>query len=269
MRNLEPEPFKERLRNKAREAYDEKEAEYPVMVGFQHFTTHDASGQKRYDRDQLVAWARQRFGVELKEDEVKNEERDDIRALLVQHSRSNQHKAVDAHSDLQRQIDVVFAKSPGNYAHTNGSHTTSGIAVGKIAANGEFDGLVAQLKKYDPEMPVRDVEKLDREQLERRATLVVDDHFRPEMRRMERALVLQILDAAWKDHLLAMDHLRERAIPGLRPGRSQGGIQARRNADVRSDVGEHRRPSDRPDFPDGATGRELYRFDLEGNRRGA
>ncbi len=25
---------------------------------------------------------------------------------------------------------------------------------------------------------------------------------------MERMLVLQILDAAWKDHLLAMDHLR-------------------------------------------------------------
>jgi preprotein translocase subunit SecA len=29
-----------------------------------------------------------------------------------------------------------------------------------------------------------------------------------EMRRMERAVVLQILDNAWKDHLLAMDHLR-------------------------------------------------------------
>jgi preprotein translocase subunit SecA len=28
------------------------------------------------------------------------------------------------------------------------------------------------------------------------------------MRRMERALLLQILDTAWKEHLLAMDHLR-------------------------------------------------------------
>jgi preprotein translocase subunit SecA len=28
------------------------------------------------------------------------------------------------------------------------------------------------------------------------------------MRRMERALLLQILDGAWKEHLLAMDHLR-------------------------------------------------------------
>ena len=28
------------------------------------------------------------------------------------------------------------------------------------------------------------------------------------MRKMERALLLQLLDMAWKDHLLAMDHLR-------------------------------------------------------------
>ena len=150
----------------------------------------------------------QRFGVELDSEEVKNKERDDIRALLVQHSRSNQVKAADAHSVVQRQIDAIFSKSGGDHAHTNGSHTATGVAVGKIAVNGEFDGLIAQLKKYDPQMPVRDVEKLDREQLEAAPTLVVDDHFRPEMRRMERALVLQILDAAWKDHLLAMDHLR-------------------------------------------------------------
>ena len=31
---------------------------------------------------------------------------------------------------------------------------------------------------------------------------------RDEMKRMERAVLLQILDNAWKDHLLAMDHLR-------------------------------------------------------------
>src|SRR5438270_8160278 len=44
--------------------------------------------------------------------------------------------------------------------------------------------------------------------------MIVEDHFRPEMRKMERMLVLEILDTAWKDHLLAMDHLR--ASVGLR-----------------------------------------------------
>ena len=37
---------------------------------------------------------------------------------------------------------------------------------------------------------------------------MIEDRFRPEMRRMERILLLQILDQAWKEHLLAMDHLR-------------------------------------------------------------
>ena len=69
--------------------------------------------------------------------------------------------------------------------------------------------LVRKAQAYDPKLSRRTTSsKLDREQLERRATLAVDEHFRPEMRRMERSLVLQILDAAWKDHLLAMDHLR-------------------------------------------------------------
>jgi preprotein translocase subunit SecA len=40
------------------------------------------------------------------------------------------------------------------------------------------------------------------------------DRYGDDMKRMERAVVLQILDNAWKDHLLAMDHLR--ASVGLR-----------------------------------------------------
>ena len=36
----------------------------------------------------------------------------------------------------------------------------------------------------------------------------MDDRFHPEMRRMERQVLLQIVDDAWKNHLLTMDHLR-------------------------------------------------------------
>ena len=44
-------------------------------------------GQKRYDRDQLVAWARERFHVDLDIDDLRNKQRDEIRGLLVEHSR--------------------------------------------------------------------------------------------------------------------------------------------------------------------------------------
>jgi preprotein translocase subunit SecA len=36
-----------------------------------------------------------------------------------------------------------------------------------------------------------------------------DARYRPEMRRMERSLLINQLDTAWKNHLLAMDHLRQ------------------------------------------------------------
>ena len=36
----------------------------------------------------------------------------------------------------------------------------------------------------------------------------IDDKFFPEIRRMERTVLLTQLDSAWKEHLLAMDHVR-------------------------------------------------------------
>ena len=68
--------------------------------------------------------------------------------------------------------------------------------------------LTEKLKSYDPQFPIEQIGRFDQEHVQVRAALAIDDHFRPEMRRLERNLVLQILDAAWKDHLLAMDHLR-------------------------------------------------------------
>jgi preprotein translocase subunit SecA len=41
-----------------------------------------------------------------------------------------------------------------------------------------------------------------------------DSQYRPEMRSMERGLVLSNVDSSWKNHLLTMDHLR--SVVGLR-----------------------------------------------------
>jgi preprotein translocase subunit SecA len=53
-----------------------------------------------------------------------------------------------------------------------------------------------------------DLAKLDYSSAKRRVSQAVEDYYHPEMRRMERAVLLQILDQAWKEHLLSMDHLR-------------------------------------------------------------
>ena len=123
----DPEAFKEIVREKAREAYQRREIEYPVLVGLAHFTGRQDDGSKKVNREGLVAWARDRFDSSIDETSLSVTSLDQLKETL-------------------------------NAASTR--------------------------RHKQPHAP------------------------RTEMQRMERAVLLQILDNAWKDHLLAMDHLR-------------------------------------------------------------
>ncbi|MEX0978723.1 MAG: SEC-C metal-binding domain-containing protein, partial [Pirellulales bacterium] len=198
MTALEPEKFKRLVREKAARAYEERETEYPVLAGISHFTRQDSSGHKRVDRDALVAWASERFDVKLDVEDLKTRQRDEIRGLLVEHSKAQQQQASAALAEVQRRVEKLFGESsPGEIAAI--------VSGGNGALTSLADWTRNSLKI---EVPLEKLERLNREQLERRLEMAVEDRYRPEMSRMERTLVLQILDAAWKDHLLAMDHLR-------------------------------------------------------------
>ncbi|HWB10715.1 MAG TPA: SEC-C metal-binding domain-containing protein [Pirellulales bacterium] len=199
VRGLELGPFKDLVRRKAEEAYAEKETEYPVLAGLYHFTTRDATGQKRYDRERLVTWARERFQVDLDLEDLRNKQRDEIRALLLDHSREHQRQAEAALTEVQQQVTKVFSDD-GHPGRTLGQVTGGNGALGSLASWLE--------QKYSFHVTPEELADLDRASLEQKLSSAVEDHFRPEIRRMERALLLQILDTAWKDHLLAMDHLR-------------------------------------------------------------
>src|SRR5262249_18337739 len=144
VRNLESTGLKKLLHDKASEMYDVKEAEYPVMAGFYHFTSRDSAGQKRYDRDQLVDWARKRFGLELSEDDVKNKDGEQIRDLLIAQSRASLSKANEAREDMARLVDEVFPHAAGHEG--NGSHATAG----KTASPAALDKLIAKMQQYEP-----------------------------------------------------------------------------------------------------------------------
>jgi preprotein translocase subunit SecA len=104
----------------------------------------------------------------------------------------------------------IAAEARERVAQLFGDEHGPGATVGAVTgSNGKLDDLTNWLKQTcNAELSTSDLAKLDRESAWRKVSQVVEDHFRPEMRRMERALLLQILDSAWKEHLLAMDHLR-------------------------------------------------------------
>jgi len=101
-------------------------------------------------------------------------------------------------AEAQQRVDALFAES--------GTSVTLGQATGN---NGKLDDLSTWLQdSCQSELSSEELAKLDHAEAQRRVSQMVEDRYRPEMRRMERALLLQILDQGWKEHLLAMDHLR-------------------------------------------------------------
>jgi len=179
------------------ETYRQREAEYPVMAGLYHFTTRDASGHKRYERDRLIAWAQERFGVELSRDEFRNKQRDELYELLVVKSQESNAKTLDILQRLDEQIDELYAGASDDQE------------AGADERRNSLEKLVAWLnEQIGRDLDVDELARCDRDLLHRRLSMEVERRYRPEMRRLERGLVLQFLDTTWKDHLLVMDHLR-------------------------------------------------------------
>ncbi len=130
---------------------------------------------------------------------MKNRQRDEIRALLIEHSRRFADKPVDPQGEVETRLKQVFD-----------GQTLSPKALHAALEDGRLKGLSDWLNQdlnypLSPEAMTR----LSPEVLKNFMASAVEAKYRPEMQKLERALLLNLLDAAWKDHLLVMDHLRD------------------------------------------------------------
>jgi preprotein translocase subunit SecA len=200
LRGLEPVRIKEMVLQRVLSVYEQKEVEYPVMAGLMHYSRGEGS-EGRVDREGLAAWARDVFQVDLDVEELRNKQRDEIRDVLVSASKKYQVQAETALADVHERVDGLFGGGG-----SGGTATVAAVTGG----NGALTSL-EQWVKNDLKLNLNGAElgAMDRDTLERRLTGAVEDRYRPEIRGMERRLTLFVLDAAWKDHLLTMDHLRQ------------------------------------------------------------
>jgi preprotein translocase subunit SecA len=148
-----------------------------------------AIGQK-YNREGLYHWYMLRFGQTggLAEEQFRTESRAHLLKKLIEISK-NTYPTI-GHDDIDAKLAEAFA----------GAKASEPADAQEIS-----DWAKTQLSlEIDPEQltgishaKVRDI-----------LWNAFDARNRPEMRRMERSLLLNQLDSAWKNHLLAMDHLR-------------------------------------------------------------
>ena len=183
-----------RLQEQARLLYDRKEAEFPVRVGLTRFLAERAQGQSspRYDRDGLAAWATDRFGVYIDPEEIRSKLRPEIEALLLDVA----HREYDG-GKLAKELD---GKILDVYGPQGAEHEADARASAELAEWAK--------EHVGTESTAFELQSMTRDQARKTLVDALDAKHRPEMREMEKVLVLQILDQSWMEHLRTMDHLR-------------------------------------------------------------
>jgi preprotein translocase subunit SecA len=162
----------------AHKSYARREIEYPVEYALE-VTLGGGGTENIYASEQLANWLQGKYGAKITGDEVRQLPIQQLHARLVEISQ-------ESNRSIESEIDAAMAKL-----------TTSEMLAAWVSnrfkiplAPDEFEG-----------EPVE----------EQRKRLYEWGHafLRNELTELERAVLLQIYDSTWKDHLYAMDQLRE------------------------------------------------------------
>ncbi len=164
--------------SRARESYERREVEYPVDYAME--VTIGAGGLENiYASEQLVQWVRGKFGAEITGDEIR------ATPVHLLHKKLCEISRVSI-TGVEKEIDAALAKLPESEALAAWASARFGI-------------------------PLQPDEFQD-EPLEDRRRRIIEwgqAFLRIELTELERSVLLHIFDSTWKDHLYAMDQLRE------------------------------------------------------------
>jgi preprotein translocase subunit SecA len=197
LRGKESDAIKVRMLDMAEKAYLEREVQYPILVGLHRF--RHATGPETYSIDggALAEWATHRFNDPKVLDKLQ-QSGDKVWDTLAEISRANVQRAHPIWKTTLEKIESIFGRS-----------TDKKLSDCMGTSNGAMEALIEWMQKdlgWSGEPS--DVAKWTKAEFKAHAGQAFDDRYFPEIRRMERTVLLTTLDSAWKDHLLAMDHVR-------------------------------------------------------------
>jgi preprotein translocase subunit SecA len=178
-------------------AYEERERTFPVIAGISRFRTATGPNSAHLDTQSLSHWAVTRF----------------VDSSAVQLAEANPETLVNRLKDMSEKR-LVTARAVAVEADKKVDELFRGVKPEmKLSdVSGNSGPLESARAWFADELAMDDtpeeLAKLDQSEMRIRVTQAIDELFYPEIRRMERQVLLSIVDAAWKDHLLAMDHLK-------------------------------------------------------------
>jgi preprotein translocase subunit SecA len=174
LRGLKKSEIHKRLLDETAAKYKRKEIEYPVEFAMN--MVYGPQGPNIYAFESLAEWANRKYNAGLSAERIQNAKPKDLhRQLLELSDRFNNGK-----------LDEEIAQR------------TAGVSVGEATkwANERFGASLSE-------------EELgEGAGINERLSAVGREFLRAELSDMERYVLVQVYDSTWKDHLYAMDHLK-------------------------------------------------------------
>jgi len=155
--------------------YRQREIEYPVE--FAMSMVYGAEGTNVYGFESLAQWAKRKYNAELSAEKIQNSSPRSIRDELFKLSETYNNGKLD--TEVEQKVSELPPRELAGWA------------------NRRFDFSLDEGQLSEKE----GAEKL----LKSRAK----EFLRQELAELEKYVLLQIYDSVWKDHLYAMDHLKE------------------------------------------------------------
>jgi preprotein translocase subunit SecA len=185
------------LQGEARALYARKESEFPVRVALTRFLADRIPGQPpRYDREGLAAWVNERFGVAIDPADFHNKTRAEMEAALLEIAHQH-YRGAKLADELEAKLEAAYGPVPPDGKPAPEPDRAS------LAALASWSHEVLGVETTPDELA-----GLGRENARTKLLDALESRFRPEMRELEKVLILQILDSSWMEHLRTMDHLR-------------------------------------------------------------
>ena len=199
LKGLEPTAVVQKLVQQALDAYQNKELYYPVLGGLQSFSQPIGPNEISVNREALATWATERFQSPTLGETIRNEAGETLFDAMTEANRVIIVKAEETNQEVDRLVDELF-RGLGKEKSVKAARSANRNALDKIVKWGT--------EELNDTITEDELLRWNREDLELRLRRAIDDKYFPEIRRMERSLLLNIVDESWKNHLLAMDHLR-------------------------------------------------------------
>jgi len=174
LKSLKPAEIRERILEETTAKYKQREIEYPVEFAMN--MVYGPQGTNIYAFEALAEWANKKFSAGLSAERIQNARPKDLHKQLLQLSESFNNGKLD-----QELTDKIAALDTAALTKWANDRFNASVTEEDLAESPQAKDRLSQLGR---------------------------EFLRAELSDLERYVLVQVYDSAWKDHLYAMDHLK-------------------------------------------------------------